>query len=123
MRNLDPNALPVATGPNVAEALQSLSEAAPERAFGRWNCSGMEPTIKAGDVIEIDVSVKAFGRDGIYLIDIGGTPALRRISFMFNKPGSVRLSQDVCPHAAYEERKADVKVIGQVRRSWSPRGL
>lgn len=74
--------------PSTARALQGRFQAFEVRG------DYMSPTLKPGDVVEVDMLHPVILREGIYLFSFSiGEPAFRRVSFGPN--GTTRLSCDV----------------------------
>lgn len=75
----------------------------------------MAPAIAAGDIVEV-MPCEHLDADGIFIVDINGAPALRRIQLL--PGGRARLSTDAAPHAAEVVKRATVQVLGRVKRYW-----
>lgn len=73
----------------------------------------MEPTLPVGGTVIVDLSQTVVGRDGLYLMEVGGHEVVRRIFLMTN--GTLRVAGD---HPAYRDgsvaRPDEVKITGRV---------
>jgi phage repressor protein C with HTH and peptisase S24 domain len=92
-----------------------------------WQGDSMAPTIQPGDVITVDLSVKAFGPDGIYAIgfdDWAGCGFLLRRLTLRPVDGLINVT---CDHPSYERSTLSrsavngLNVLGLVIESWTKR--
>jgi hypothetical protein len=75
----------------------------------------MATTLLPGDRIFIDSTHTKLTPDGLYVIDEGDGPMVKRIqTIRGSKPPKIKVISDNPNHEAYELRLADVQVIGRV---------
>lgn len=75
----------------------------------------MSPTLKSGDRVIIDTSHARPVPDGIYVVDEGDGPLVKRIQLVRRSdPQEVRVISDNKNHDPYTLRLDDVRIIGRV---------
>lgn len=115
-------AVPVVRDPSGSMGFEAFATSDANCVIGRWHDSGMWPTIQPGDVIEVDFTVHSYRREGVYMIDIDGRPALRRISRLPFR-GKLTVTADSGPDLQESCDESSLIVMGQVRAVWSRKGL
>lgn len=105
---------PIKARPSAAE------RADPRLGIFRAPTDSMAPTIAPGDIVEIDEACNVIRTDGLFVIDIDGSPAIRRVQRVPGT-GRVRLSTDAAPTEAELVDRAAVRVLARVTRYWSER--
>lgn len=98
-------------------SLQALPDASGARmAMTVASGDGMEPTIRDGDILFVDISVTAFVDDAIYLIANGASFVVKRVQHLLN--GTVLIKADNPAYASEtlpSETAASLRCIGRVR--------
>lgn len=77
---------------------------------------GMEPTIRDGDILVVDISVATFLDDAIYLIAKGASFIVRRVQHLLN--GAILIKADNPAYASetlLPEEAANLRCVGRVR--------
>lgn len=75
----------------------------------------MSPTLESGDRVIIDTAHARPTPDGIYVIDEGDGPMVKRLQLVRRSdPAEVRVISDNKNHEAYTLRLDDIRVIGRV---------
>jgi hypothetical protein len=75
----------------------------------------MSPTLESGDRIIIDTAYSRPTPDGIYVVDEGDGPMVKRLQLIRRSdPPEVRIISDNKHHEAYTLRLEDIRVIGRV---------
>jgi phage repressor protein C with HTH and peptisase S24 domain len=75
----------------------------------------MSPTLESGDRVVIDTRHTRPSPDGIYVIDEGDGPMVKRLQVVRRSdPPEVRVISDNKNHEAYTLRLEDVRVVGRV---------
>ena len=75
----------------------------------------MYPTLESGDRVIIDTSYNTPTPDGIYVIDEGDGPMVKRLQLIRRSdPPEIRILSDNKNHEAYTLRLSDIRVIGRV---------
>lgn len=75
----------------------------------------MEPTLRSGDIIMIDSSVKSPSQGGIFVLDDGIGLVAKRLESVFGPKGpSVRVISDNPLYPSYERSMDEVRIIGKV---------
>lgn len=75
----------------------------------------MSPTLESGDRVIIDTAHSQPTPDGIYVIDEGDGPMVKRIQLVRRSdPAQIRILSDNKNHEAYALRVEDVRIIGRV---------
>lgn len=75
----------------------------------------MSPTLESGDRVIIDTAHARPTPDGIYVIDEGDGPMVKRIQIVRRSdPAEIRVISDNKNHEAYTLRLDDVRIIGRV---------
>ena len=100
-----------------APALQVLAGTSGARlAMTVASGDGMEPTIRDGDVLVVDIAATTFGDDAIYLIANGASFVVKRIQHLLN--GAILIRADNPAYASEtlrSEEAAKLRCIGRVR--------
>ncbi len=100
-----------------ANSLQALPGASGARlAMTVASGDGMEPTIRDGDILFVDISVTAFLDDAIYLIASGTSFVVKRVQHLLN--GTILIKADNPAYASetlLPEKAANLRCIGRVR--------
>jgi transcriptional regulator with XRE-family HTH domain len=71
----------------------------------------MRPTISPGDYVVVNTSISTLNSNGLYLIDIDGQEAVRRVQIV---GGTIRLTCDNTLYAAEERQANKIELLGQV---------
>lgn len=75
----------------------------------------MSPTLESGDRVIIDTNYLRVTPDGIYVIDEGNGPMVKRLQLVRRSdPAEVRILSDNKNHEAYTLRLEDIRLIGRV---------
>lgn len=75
----------------------------------------MSPTLETGDRVIIDTNHSRVTPDGIYVIDEGDGPMVKRLQLVRRSdPPEVRILSDNRNHEAYTLRLEDIRIIGRV---------
>lgn len=75
----------------------------------------MSPTLQSGDRIIVDTAHSVPNPDGIYVIDEGDGPRVKRIQLVRrSEPAEMRVMSDNKNHEAYTLRVDEVRIIGRV---------
>lgn len=75
----------------------------------------MSPTLETGDRVIIDTNHSRINPDGIYVIDEGDGPMVKRLQLVRQSdPPQVRILSDNKNHEAYTLRLDDIRIIGRV---------
>lgn len=75
----------------------------------------MSPTLESGDRIIIDTAYSKPTPDGIYVIEEGDGPMVKRLQLVRRSdPPEVRIISDNKHHEAYTLRLEDIRIIGRV---------
>lgn len=76
----------------------------------------MDPTLRPGDLVEIDTTVTRADRDGLFLIDFErGDPALRRVQLL--PGGRARISCDKTSDSQEVIERTKLRVLGHATRA------
>lgn len=81
----------------------------------QWTHSGLGDYIRSGDFLEIDMMVKTVRHDGVFLVDIGGMPELRRVQRDI-LDDSLLIGDDRAP--AQRITRDQLCVLGALTRHW-----
>lgn len=102
------------------------TDCAPKSKLGRtiFNSDSMQPTIKKGDVIEVDLSIQKYSGDGIYCFtwsdSFGDAIILRRVIRQMD--GTYRAINDNESYTSQNLTEIELKswpITGRVIRSFS----
>lgn len=77
----------------------------------------MDPTIRHGDKVIIDLRISTFGEDGLYLISDGqSAPRLKRLEYIWkSEPPTVKIISDNPSHREIQTMTLeDLKIVGRV---------
>lgn len=75
----------------------------------------MSPTLETGDRVIIDTNHSRVTPDGIYVIDEGDGPMVKRLQLVRRSdPQEVRILSDNKNHEPYTLRLEDIRIIGRV---------
>lgn len=75
----------------------------------------MSPTVESGDRVFVDTSYQRPSPDGVYVIDEGDGPMVKRVQMIRrSEPLQIRIISDNKNHETYTLRLDDVRVIGRV---------
>lgn len=75
----------------------------------------MSPTLESGDRVIVDTTHSRPSPDGIYVIDEGNGPMVKRLQLIRKSaPAEMRIISDNDHHETYNLRLDDVRVIGRV---------
>ena len=75
----------------------------------------MSPTLESGDRVMVDTTYSKPTPDGIYVIEEGDGPMVKRLQLVRRSdPPEIRIISDNKHHEAYTLRLADIRIIGRV---------
>lgn len=75
----------------------------------------MSPTLETGDRVIVDTSHSRPSPDGIYVIEEGDGPMVKRLQLVRrSEPAEVRIISDNSHHETYTLRLDDIRIIGRV---------
>lgn len=75
----------------------------------------MSPSLESGDRVLVDTSYQRPSPDGIYVLDEGDGPMVKRVQLIRrSEPPELRIISDNKNHEAYNLRLDDVRIIGRV---------
>lgn len=75
----------------------------------------MSPTVESGDRVFVDTSYQRPTPDGVYVIDEGDGPLVKRVQLVRRSdPPEIRIISDNKNHETYTLRLDDVRIIGRV---------
>lgn len=75
----------------------------------------MSPTLESGDRVIIDTTHSRPVPDGVYVIDEGDGPMVKRLQLVRRSdPAEIRILSDNKNHEAYSLRLDDIRIIGRV---------
>lgn len=110
---------------DVSEAWLATTMRVPHKSIRIINARGdsMNPNIKDGDLIFVDVSTQSYVGSGVYVMiwinDPDGLCVIKRLER--TPSGKLRVFQDnvnVGYTTSYETDGSDIKIVGQVKAAW-----
>lgn len=100
----------------------SLSLRSPRLSLIQVIGDSMEPTLKSGDAIMVDLADNNVAQPGIFALYDGAAVVIKRVEKIpSSKPNKLRLISDNPRHTSYDVPAMDVNIAGRV--VWFGRGL
>jgi len=107
----------------IMRILRNTSAVAASLALVTVAGDSMEPTIRDGDIVVIDRSVRAIERDGVYIFTLGNETFIKRLQRM---PDSIQVNSDNPLYSAWKihhDQLDELHVHGRVIWGWIGRDI